>query len=348
MLLGAAMIVAAPFVNRSFFALAMDEADIYAPTRQAPVVVDTPFVHDPVMAYEDGVYYLYCTGHGITQMTSTDRQHWTLSREGELPKGKIPAWTHDSVPGFETHIWAPDVVKYRGKWYMGYSCSTFGKNTSAIGLLSNKCLSDKDGWKDEGCIVASRGNRDNWNAIDPNFIIDEKGKPWMTWGSFWDGIQLIPLDKTMHPKKGAKPQTIARRHAVGDASAEPNPTSKFAGTNAIEAPFIMRHGGYYYLFVSWDYCCRGIKSNYRVAVGRSKNVSGPYLDRDGKPMLEGGGTLLLEGDKKEYEALGHCSAYSFSDGDVFFCHGYSVAKNGASILVQKRIEWTEDGWLTLE
>ena len=348
MLLGAAMIVAAPFVNRSFCALAMDEADIYAPTRQAPVVVDTPFVHDPVMAYEDGVYYLYCTGHGITQMTSTDRQHWTLNREGVLPNGKIPAWTHDSVPGFETHIWAPDVVKYRGKWYMGYSCSTFGKNTSAIGLLSNKCLSDKDGWKDEGCIVASRGNRDNWNAIDPNFIIDEKGKPWMTWGSFWDGIQLIPLDKTMHPKKGAKPQTIARRHAVGDASAEPNPTSKFAGTNAIEAPFIMRHGGYYYLFVSWDYCCRGIKSNYRVAVGRSKNVSGPYLDRDGKPMLEGGGTLLLEGDKKEYEALGHCSAYSFSDGDVFFCHGYSVAKNGASILVQKRIEWTEDGWLTLE
>ena len=342
------MIVAAPFVNRSFCALAMDEADIYAPTRQAPVVVDTPFVHDPVMAYEDGVYYLYCTGHGITQMTSTDRQHWTLSREGVLPNGKIPAWTHDSVPGFETHIWAPDVVKYRGKWYMGYSCSTFGKNTSAIGLLSNKCLSDKDGWKDEGCIVASRGNRDNWNAIDPNFIIDEKGKPWMTWGSFWDGIQLIPLDKTMHPKKGAKPQTIARRHAVGDASAEPNPTSKFAGTNAIEAPFIMRHGGYYYLFVSWDYCCRGIKSNYRVAVGRSKKVAGPYLDRDGKPMLEGGGTLLLEGDKKEYEALGHCSAYHFPDGDVFFCHGYGVAKNGASILVQKRIEWTEDGWLTLE
>ena len=78
---------------------------------------------------------------------------------------------------------------------------------------------------------------------------------------------MIKLDKkTMHVKKGAKPQTIARRHAVGDSSAEPNPTSKFAGTNAIEAPFIMKHGGYYYLFVSWDYCCRGIKSNYRVAV----------------------------------------------------------------------------------
>ena len=319
-----------------------------SPAPQEPVVVDTPFVHDPVMAYENGTYYLYCTGHGIAQMTSTDRQHWTLSKEGVLPDHKIPAWTHDSVPGFENHIWAPDVIKYKNKWYMAYSCSTFGKNTSAIGLLSNKKLSDKDGWKEEGCIVASKGGRDNWNAIDPNFIIDEKGKPWMTWGSFWDGIQLIPLDKTMHPKKGAKPQTIARRYSLERSDVPSNPTSKEAGTNAIEAPFIMQHGGYYYLFVSWDYCCQGMKSTYRVAVGRSKNVAGPYLDKEGKPMLEGGGTLILEGDKKEYEAMGHCSAYSFPDGDYFFCHGYSVAKNGASVLVQKRINWTNDGWLTLE
>ena len=240
-----------------------------SPVAQEPVVVDTPFVHDPVMACENGTYYLYCTGHGITQMTSTDCKHWTIVPQGVLKNSEIPAWTHDSVPGFTTHIWAPDVIRFKNKWYLAYSCSTFGKNTSAIGLLSNTSLSDKDGWKDEGCLVASKGDRDNWNAIDPNFIVDEKGTPWLTWGSFWDGIQMIKLDKkTMHVKKGAKPQTIARRHAVGDASAEPNPTSKFAGTNAIEAPFIMKHGGYYYLFVSWDYCCRGIKSNYRVAVGR--------------------------------------------------------------------------------
>ncbi len=322
---------------------------IVAPTVKAQQVVETPMVHDPVIAYEDGTYYLYCTGHGITQMTSTDRQHWTLSQEGVLPKEKIPAWTHDSVPGFDTHIWAPDVIKYKNKWYMGYSCSTFGKNTSAIGLLSNTSLANKNGWNDEGCLVASKSDRDQWNAIDPNFIVDGKGNPWMTWGSFWDGIQLIPLDKkTFHVKKGAKPQTIARRHAVGDTNVEPNPTSKYAGTNAIEAPFIMKHGKYYYLFVSWDYCCRGVKSNYRVAVGRSKKVSGPYFDKNGKSMMEGGGTLILEGDKKEFEAMGHCSAYTFPDGDRFFCHGYSVEKNGASILVEKIINWTSDGWPSLE
>ena len=234
-LLGAAIIIAAPVVKGGCQMMAQN-----AP--QEPIVVDTPFVHDPVMAYENGKYYLYCTGHGITQMTSTDRKHWTITPQGVFKNSEIPAWTHDSVPGFTTHIWAPDVIRFKNKWYLAYSCSTFGKNTSAIGLLSNTFLSDKNGWKDEGCLVASKGDRDNWNAIDPNFIIDDKGNPWLTWGSFWDGIQMIKLDKkTMHVKKGAKPQTIARRHAVGDASAEPNPTSKFAGTNAIEAPFIMKH-----------------------------------------------------------------------------------------------------------
>lgn len=342
-LLGAAMIVAAPIINGE------NEVKAQASATSESVTIKHPIVHDPVMAYENGKYYLYCTGHGITQMTSTDRRHWTLSREGVLSNEEIPTWTHDSVPGFTTHIWAPDVIRYKDKWYMAYSCSTFGKNTSAIGLLSNSSLADTDGWKDEGCLISSKGGRDNWNAIDPNFVIDEKGKPWLTWGSFWDGIQLIPLDKkTMHVKKGAKPQTIARRYALNQMDVPTNPTSRDAGTNAIEAPFIMKHGGYYYLFVSWDYCCQGMKSSYRVAVGRSRKVAGPYLDKEGKDMRNGGGILLLEGDKKEYEAMGHCSAYSFPDGDFFFCHGYSVPKNGASILVQKKINWTEDGWLTLE
>lgn len=344
------MIRAKCLIGAMAFAIAPISNTVQAQTAPPPVplVVDTPMVHDPVMAFEDGKYYLYCTGHGITQMTSTDRHHWTIKPDGVLPGNKIPAWTRDSVPGFETHIWAPDVIKYGDKWYLTYSCSTFGKNTSAIGLLSNTSLANADGWKDEGCIVASKGERDNWNAIDPNIIIDKKGNPWMTWGSFWDGIQMIQLDRTMHVKRGAKPMTIARRHAVGDINVEPNPTSQFAGTNAIEAPFIMQHGGYYYLFVSWDYCCRGSKSNYRVAVGRSKKVAGPYRDRNGKDMRQGGGTIFIEGDKQEFEAAGHCSAYSFADGDWFVCHGYSIPKNGVPLLIQKKITWTADGWPTLE
>lgn len=306
-----------------------------------PFTTDTPMVHDPVMAFENGRYYLYCTGMGIQQMSSSDLRSWNVERDCVLVD--IPLWTHDSVPGFESHIWAPDVIKYKGKWYMAYSCSTFGKNTSAIGLLSNTSLADKKVWKDEGCIVASH-EKDNYNAIDPNFVIDYEDQLWLTFGSFWDGIQMVRLDSTMHVMKGEKPKTIARRHPVGFTSAESNPTSQFAGPNAIEAPFIFRHSGYYYLFVSWDYCCRGMNSNYRVAVGRSRNVNGPYVDRNGRDMLDGGGELIIEGDKKEYEAMGHCAVYNINDKDIFICHGYSVKQNGAPILVVKQIKWDNAGW----
>ena len=306
-----------------------------------PFNTSTPFVHDPVMAYEDGVYHLYSTGIGIMHLTSEDLRNWTFHPEPIMKP--IPAWASDSVPGFKEHVWAPDVIKWHGRWWMAYSCSTFGRNTSAIGLLCTDKLSN-DNWEDKGCIVASREKRDHWNAIDPCFVIDGQDRPWMAWGSFWDGIQLIRLDSTMHVAAGEQPRTIARRYAPGYKNALPNPTSKFAGGNAIEAPFIMKHGGYYYLFVSWDYCCMGSKSTYRVAVGRSKSVEGPYLDRQGIDMLQGGGTLILEGDKKNFEAAGHCAAYNMNGRDIFVCHGYRAGGKGEAVLIQRTINWTEDGW----
>ncbi len=322
---------------------------------RVPFVTDTPMVHDPVMAKEGNTYYLFATGMGVQKMTSTDRKNWTVHADPVM--SVIPQWAHDSVPGFTHHVWAPDVIQWHGRWWMAYSCSTFGKNGSAIGLLSTRRLASGL-WNDEGCVVTSREKRDNWNAIDPNFVIDDKDQPWMVWGSFWDGIQLARLDTTMHIAKGCKPQTIARRfnlNSKGNKNALPinpnppkNPTSDFAGPNAIEAPFIFKHDGWYYLFVSWDYCCQGSKSNYRVAVGRSKTVDGPYLDRRGIDMRFGGGNLFIEGDKKEFEAAGHCAAYHIDDQDIFICHGYSIAHNGASILIQRSISWTEDGWPELK
>lgn len=313
------------------------------PRRQRTVFkTDTVMAHDPVMAFAEGKYYLLATGMGISWATSTDRKTWEVQPTPFMKD--IPAWTHDSVPGFRNHVWAPDIIHKDGLWWLAYSCSTFGKNTSAIGLMCAEKLAGP--WRDCGPIVCSREGRDQWNAIDPNFIIDDEGTPWITWGSFWDGIQIARLDHTMH--LASTPKTIARRYARGQETKEPNPTSQFAGPNAIEAPFIFQHDDFFYLLVSWDYCCRGAKSNYRVAVGRSKNVAGPYLDRNGKDMLKGGGTILLEGDKQEYEAAGHCAAYHFPDGDLFVCHGYSTKQNGAALLVQRKIKWTPDGWPELE
>ena len=317
-------------------------------------LTETPMVHDPVMAYEDSTYYIFATGMGIQQMTSKDRKTWEVLPQPVM--SVIPKWTHDSVPGFQSHVWAPDIIQWHGRWRMAYSCSTVGKNGSTIGLLSTRSLAFPI-WNDEGCIVTSREHRDNWNAIDPNFVIDGNDQPWLVWGSFWDGIQLARLDTTMHIATGQKPRTIARRYNLNSSSAKAslpinpnppkNPTSDFAGPNAIEAPFIFQHDGWYYLFVSWDYCCQGSKSNYRVAVGRSRSVEGPYLDRNGNDMAYGGGTLFIEGDKELFDAAGHCAAYTFGDKDVFICHGYSIAHNGASILIQRPIFWTADGWPTL-
>ena len=104
-------------------------------------------VHDPVMAYEDSTYHIYATGMGISHMTSKDRKTWTVKAEPVM--SVIPKWAMDSVPGFRLHVWAPDVIKYHGKWWLAYSCSTFGKNGSAIGLLSNRSLSFPV-WEDEG------------------------------------------------------------------------------------------------------------------------------------------------------------------------------------------------------
>jgi len=302
---------------------------------------DSPFVHDPVMAHEHGTYHLYSTGVGIQHMTSQDGKQWSMRHEPVM--SVIPQWTRDSVPGFNHHVWAPDVIRWHDRWWMAYSCSTFGKNNSVIGLLSSKSLNSPL-WSDEGCIVTSREKRDQWNAIDPCFVVDDDDQPWLFWGSFWDGIQVARLDSTMHLAKGQQPRTIARRYPKGYQTPEPNPTSKFAGTNAIEAPFVFKHGGYYYLFVSWDYCCRGAKSNYRVAVGRSKSVTGPFIDREGRDMAQGGGTLFLEGDKRSFEAAGHSAAYHFDGKDVFICHGYSATQDGAAYLVQRPILWTPDGW----
>ena len=284
-----------------------------ASNKRVPFTTDTPMVHDPVMAYEDSVYHLYCTGFGIQHMTSKDRRTWMIDPTPVMTV--MPQWTHDSVAGFQHHVWAPDIIRWHNRWWL--------------------------------CIVSSREHRDNWNAIDPCFVIDDNDQPWMAWGSFWDGIQMIRLDSTMHVAKGEQPRTIARRYAPDAMNVPANPTSKYAGTNAIEAPFIYKRDGWYYLFVSWDYCCRGAQSNYRVAVGRSKTVDGPYLDRNGVDMRKGGGTLVFEGDKKEYEAAGHCAVYMLNGQDVFICHGYSIARNGASILIQRPIRWTADGWPTL-
>jgi arabinan endo-1,5-alpha-L-arabinosidase len=189
--------------------------------------------------------------------------------------------------------------------------------------------------------VRSVVGRDHWNAIDPNLIIDDAGTPWLDFGSFWDGMKLVKLKDDLTGI--AKPEewyTIARRFR------DPFTPDRSAGAGQIEAPFIFKHGSYYYLFVSWDKCCSGLKSTYRVAYGRSAKVTGPYFAKDSVDMAKGGGTIIAQGDTN-YVAVGHEGVISFDGKDYLLYHGYDAHDNGASKLIVKRINWDATGWATL-
>jgi arabinan endo-1,5-alpha-L-arabinosidase len=114
-----------------------------------------------------------------------------------------------------------------------------------------------------------------------------------------------------------------------------------ADWQAIEAPFIVRHGEYYYLFVSFDLCCRGTRSNYRTMVGRSRQVTGPYMDADGKPMLKGGGTQLLQPNSR-WIGPGGESVLLRPEGDIIVFHAYD-AITGKPALQISTLTW-ENGW----
>ncbi|MFA0964418.1 arabinan endo-1,5-alpha-L-arabinosidase [Roseivirga sp. BDSF3-8] len=299
-------------------------------------------VHDPVMIKEDGTYYLFCTGRGISMFSSTDMKEW---KEEKPVFDEAPAWTTEAVSDFRGHFWAPDISYYDGKYYLYYSVSSFAKNTSAIGLVTNTTLDPEDPaykWEDQGMILQSVPNRDLWNAIDPNIIVDENGYPWMSFGSFWEGLKLVKLI----PKRTAlaEPQewhTIARRKRSDFLD------DKEPGDAALEAPFIFKKDSMYYLFVSWDYCCRGKNSTYKVVVGRSDDVTGPYLDKEGKSMADGGGTLVVEGDDR-WAGVGHNSAYTFDDTDYLVFHGYDMNDNGSPKLIIGEMKWDDEGWPVID
>lgn len=299
-------------------------------------------VHDPVMIRQGDTYYLYCTGFGISAWSSPDMEQWE-----RLPPvfSEPPGWAKEEVPGFRGHIWAPDISLRDGVYYLYYSVSTFGKNLSCIGLATNTTLDPADPdykWTDWGMVVKSVPGRDLWNAIDPNWVGDEAGNPWLTFGSFWRGMKLFRLNDSMDAP--AEPQewyTIAARPR--DVYTD----DREAGEGAIEAPFIFRKNGFYYLFVSFDYCCRGIESTYKIMAGRSEQVTGPYLDRRGRDMLRGAGTLVLEGDS-HWPGVGHNAVCTFDGQDYLIYHAYDASDNGRSKLKIDRIRWDEEGWPVVE
>jgi arabinan endo-1,5-alpha-L-arabinosidase len=295
-------------------------------------------VHDPVMIKEKNTYYLFCTGMGISVFSSPDMKNWKKEKPVfDTP----PTWALETIEGFKGHIWAPDISFHNGQYYLYYSVSAFGKNTSCIGVATNKTLEQTSPdykWIDHGKVIQSVPGRDLWNAIDPNLAFDEEGKPWLVFGSFWSGMKLVKLNQNL--------QAIAEPQEWYTLSKRPRDfkTDDYdAGEGSVEAPFIFSKNGYYYLFVSFDFCCRGAASNYKVVVGRSKKIQGPYLDKDGVRMDQGGGSVVLTGNES-WPGVGHNSVYTFDGIDYIIFHGYDAKDEGKPKLRIGKIEWDASSW----
>jgi arabinan endo-1,5-alpha-L-arabinosidase len=298
-------------------------------------------IHDPVAIEADGRYYLFATGRGIDVWASSDLRTW----ERQPPVFESgPEWASEVAPRFRGSIWAPDIAFHDGRYHLYYSISSFGSNRSAIGHATNATLDPSSpdfGWVDHGPVVRSIPGRDLWNAIDPNLAFDDEGAPWLAFGSFWSGIKLVRLGADLHrPAQPPEWHTIAARPRYWklDERAAGDPLN-----GAVEAPFVFRKGDWYDLFVSWDRCCRGAESTYKVVVGRSRAITGPYLDRQGQDMRFGGGTLVVGGNDA-WAGVGHNSAYTFEGADYLVFHGYDLADEGRSKLWIEEIDWDDEGW----
>ena len=233
---------------------------------------DVSLVHDPTIIRQGSQYYVLGTDAGQTGnlliRCSSDKINWKIC-------GSVFATPPPEVlavfPALVS-LWAPDVSYFNGLYHVYYAASGFGANHSLIGLATSPTMNPSDPnykWTDQGIVLSSQ-TTSNFNAIDPNILVDTDSNGnvthvWLTYGSFWNGI----FQREINPTTGMLSTTnttvtnLAMRPAV---SGDP-----------IEGPSLVKHNGYYYLFVSFGSCCNAnyTTDNYQIAVGRSTSPNGP-------------------------------------------------------------------------
>ena len=277
--------------------------------------------HDPGIWKESGTWWIARTwGAGIGMAYSKDGRAWSTG--APIWQNGL-TWWH-TYNGNTAWTWAPSLVDYKGKALCYYAVSTFGSQVSAIGLATASSIADGD-WSDQGAILSS-GTGAPFNAIDPCFTTDAAGGPWLSFGSFWNGIYVTALDPGTFKPTG-------------------NATNIASNSAGIENSQIVFWNGYYYLFASVGTCCDGASSTYHIVVGRSAAITGPYVDRNGVAMLSGGGTTLDSGGGR-YIAPGGESIYD--DGGAWVCARHELdGQNGYStVLFINDLYWDGDGWPT--
>ncbi len=287
------------------------------------------------MIKQGNTYYLFSTGDSqgiinrgnIQIRKSTDLINWQFA--GTVFR-TTPEWIITALGSRPRSLWAPDISYFNGTYHLYYAGSHFGTNNSVIGLATNVTLdptSPSYQWVDQGQVIRSTSS-DNWNAIDPQLSFDTSNNAWLAFGSFWDGIKMRRID----PGTGKLSPADTTLYSLA---------SRRGG--AIEAPSIIHRKNYYYLFVSFDYCCRRANSTYKIMAGRATSITGPYTDRNGRRIDQGGGDLILAGYDR-YRGPGGQSVYL--DGGTYrmVLHYYDARDNGNHKLQIRDLAWTDDDW----
>ncbi|WP_232824721.1 family 43 glycosylhydrolase [Algibacillus agarilyticus] len=273
--------------------------------------------HDPTIGYENGTWWLFQTGPGIYGKWSSDGVSW--NEASPIFPNPLSWWTN-YVPGNTNNdVWAPELKHYNGRAWLYYSISTFGSRQSVIGLTSASSVAAGD-WRDDGLVVNTTTN-DDYNAIDPDLVIDKDGAPWLVFGSWNSGIKLKRINPITMKPYGSLYSLAAR-------------------SGGIEAPTIVYRQGYYYLFTSIGKCCAGIDSTYQIAYGRSTDIRGPYLDKNGTDMLNSGGSILDSGNS----AWAGPGGQDILNTDVIVRHAYDASDNGTPKLMISTLNWDSSGW----
>jgi arabinan endo-1,5-alpha-L-arabinosidase len=300
----------------------------------APAMLGDTRIHDPSVIVVDGHWVSFQTGDegglhqgAIKLKTSPDGINWTNA--GAVGKG-VPKWTQQENGYKSLNIWAPSASRHGDRINLYYSVSSFGLQISSIGLMTNDAFDPSkpgEGWTDQGLILKSN-SKDDFNAIDPYRIDTADGRAWLSYGSYWSGIKLRELD----------PET-------GKLLAEDTPRYDLAwyGGGVIEASAILEHDGKFYLFVSYDRCCAGVASTYRIMVGRADAVTGPYFGKDGTDLLKAGAGELQKGEGR-YIGPGGQEPVFGAPGEMLVYHYYDGNDGGKSKIQITSIGWTADGW----
>jgi arabinan endo-1,5-alpha-L-arabinosidase len=310
--------------------------------KEAVLFYDTP---DPaaIEAADGSGVYLFTTGKGINITRSKNLTDW--ERKGRVFDEEVPAWVREKIPGAAA-VWAPDIVFRNGLYYLYYSVSTFGSQRSVIGLAVNKTVNPDDSdyhWEDRGLVLESAPAQTDYNAIDSALFVDHDGKAYLFWGSFWTGIKAVEVcPETGMPGKYRGGNLKIPEDYVTVANRGPD------GDTSIEAAYVIRHDDDYFLFTSRGGCCDGVKSTYHIAIGRAKSPLGPYLDKEGKPMKEGGGTVILSSTER-WKGTGHNGFFQTgTDGnrkDWLILAAFDAKAPKKGRLTQIRpVTWEDSGW----